>query len=283
MRIDAHQHFWHYVEDEFAWLTDDMAALRRDFLPGSLEPGLREAGYDGCVSVQAAQTLAETDFWLDQARLHPFVLGVVGWFDLAKPDLPDVLARYANEPRLVGARHIVQAEAAGFLERPDYVRGLRTLAQFGLTYDLLVREWQLPEALRFLAQVPEVKVVLDHCAKPAIKSGEWEPWASHMRQAARCPGVCCKLSGLSFEADWHTWSDGTIRPYVQHVLECFGPDRCMVGSDWPVCLAAGTYTKTMEAIESCLTGLSAGERADVVGGTAARFYGIGVPGDSASM
>lgn len=283
MKVDAHQHFWKFNDQDFGWIDDEMAVLRRDFTPDDLAAELSGSGYRASIAVQAAQTLQETDFLLGIARAHPFVAGVVGWFDLQSDRLPDVLVSFADDPLLVGARHIVQAERPGFMVQPAFVDGVRCLARFGLTYDLLIREWQMDEADEFLSMVEDVPVVLDHMAKPDLRGQAWEPWAGNIRRLARHPNLRCKISGLSFEAHWQSWSVELLRPYVEHVLECFGPERCMVGSDWPVSLVAGDYYRTMSALEQCLDSLSGEERKLVTGGNALNFYGIGTPGEAASM
>jgi L-fuconolactonase len=265
MKIDSHQHFWIYGP-EYAWIDNSIAMLRRDFMPTDLEPLLQADGFDGCVAVQARQTAEETTFLLKLAHENDFIKGVVGWVDLTQPF-------QANDSLLKGVRHIVQAEPAGFLDQPNFRAGVRALAEKGLTYDLLIKSQQLEEATRFVQAVPEVKIVLDHIAKPDIRSGQWEPWASQIREIAQCENLFVKLSGMAFEADWTTWTRDTLAPYVDHVLACFGPQRCMIGSDWPVCLAAGDYGKTIKAIESLV---SEDEATAILGGNATAFYGLTV-------
>jgi len=266
--IDAHQHFWHYDSDEFGWISDEMAACRRDFLPADLSPHLAEAGIEGTVAVQARCSDAENEFLLGLGSL---VLGVVGWVHLTSADVDDQLAKWASSPRFKGVREIAQGQAAGFLLRPSFVAGVNKLRNHGLTYDLLVYSNQLQESCAF-ADLVSTPMVLDHCAKPDIRRGMWEPWASQIRELARREHVWCKVSGLAFEADWATWDAEVLRPYIEHVLACFGSERCMVGSDWPVCLPAGDYGRVMAALESCL---SSAEREAVMGLNAARFYGLG--------
>ncbi|MEQ1823274.1 MAG: amidohydrolase family protein [Fimbriimonadaceae bacterium] len=263
MKIDSHQHFWIYGS-EYAWIDDSIAMLRRDFLPGDLEPLLKENGFDGCIAVQARQTVEETEFLLKLARENDFIKGVVGWVDLNQPF-------EVEDSKLKGIRHIVQAEPIGFLDQPNFRAGVRALAKKGLTYDLLIRSNQLEEATRFVQAVPEVKIVLDHIAKPDIRNRQWEPWASNIREISRCDNLYVKLSGMAFEADWATWTSDTLAPYMEHVLACFGPKRCMIGSDWPVCLAAGNYGKIIESIESLL---SDDDATAMLGGNASAFYNL---------
>lgn len=274
MRIDSHQHFWTYTEDEFGWITDEMGGLRCDFGPGDLEPVLAAAGMDGCVAVQARQTVDETQFLLSLADEFDFILGVVGWVDLRGATLVEDLERWTSHPKLVGMRHIVQGEGPGFMEGESFRAGVRTLGDFGLAYDLLIREHQMREAVDFVGAVDGVPIVLDHIGKPNIRSGQWEEWASMLWELSRFEHVFCKLSGMSFEADWSTWTGETLRPYVAHVLSCFGAERCLFGSDWPVCLPAGSYERTVGELSSVLSGLSAEESAAVWGGTAVRVYGL---------
>jgi len=257
-----------------AWITDEMHAIRRDFLPADLEPLLAAATMDGCVAVQADQSDAETRFLLELARLHPFIKGVVGWVDLRSPDLDATIEALAADPHLCGIRHVAQAEADDFLTQDDVVRGIERLGRMGLTYDILIYERQLPAALVLTARLPDQPFVLDHLAKPPIRVRRLEPWATHLRELARRPNVCCKLSGLVTEANWTRWRSADLQPYVDVALEAFGPDRLMFGSDWPVCLVAGSYEQLYGAIADCVSALSVAERDALFGGTAARFYGL---------
>jgi L-fuconolactonase len=252
-----------------------MAALKRDFLPPDLEPLLREAGFDGCVAVQAAQTPEETRFLLDLARRHPFVKAVVGWVDLVAPDLEAQLEHLGGEPALRGVRHIAQDEADDrFLARDDVVRGISALARHGLTYDILVYARQMPSAVELARRLPEQPFVVDHVAKPEIRAGRLESWRVHIRELAALPHVACKLSGLVTEADWSRWTPADLRPYLDVVLEAFGPERLMVGSDWPVCLLAADYPTVITLVRDLVAPLSDAEQAAILGGTAARFYGM---------
>lgn len=275
-RLDAHQHFWRYGPD-YAWIDEPRAALRRDFLPPELAPLLAAAGLDGCVAVQARSSWAETDFLLGLAREHPFVRGVVGWADLCAPDLEATLARYADEPRLVGLRHVVQDEPDDdFLRRDDFQRGVALAARRGLAYDLLIYPRQLPAALDFVRALPhDARLVLDHLGKPDVRAGTWEPWAGQLRELARAPNVFCKVSGLVTEADWHRWEPADLARYLDLALELFGPARLMFGSDWPVCTLASDYARWVAVARAHFAGLSAGEQAEVFGGTAARVYRLG--------
>ena len=274
IRIDAHQHFWRFDPARDAWITEEMSVLRHDFLPDDLAPLLAERGIDGTIAVQADQSEAETEFLLGLADDHPFIRGVVGWLDLTADDLTRRLEGFAVFERLRGLRHIAQAEADDFLAREDVVRGIGRLREFRLTYDILVYAHQLPAARALVERLPDQPFVVDHCAKPRIRDGEIEPWAAHMRELARRPNVWCKVSGLVTEADWSRWRPDDVRPYLDVVFEAFGPDRLMFGSDWPVCLLAGSHARVTELIERYAEQLTAGERDALFGDTAVRFYGL---------
>jgi len=272
--IDSHQHFWRFDAVRDAWITDDMRAIRRDFLPADLEPTLAANGIDGCVAVQADQSEAETRFLLDCARNYPFIKGVVGWVDLRSPRLEATLDELADEPRLRGVRHVAQAERDDFLTRDEVVRGIRSLGRLGLTYDILIHERQLPAALALTARLPDQPFVLDHLGKPSVRTGALEPWATGLRKLARRPNVCCKFSGLVTEADWSNWRPEHLRPYLDVAFEAFGPHRVMFGSDWPVCLVAAPYERVLEVVADYAGALSVDEREAVFAGNATRFYGL---------
>ena len=272
MRLDSHHHFWNYNAIEYAWIGDYMAALRRDFGPPDLQFALESAGIDGAIVVQARQTLDETKWLLELAQTHDFLRGVVGWVPLCAPDVADVLAEFAAYPKLVAARHVVQAEPDDFLARPDFNRGIAALERFGLVYDILIVERQLPAAIALVDAHPNQSFVLDHIAKPRIASGEMEPWAAGIRALAKRPNVVCKVSGLVTEADLRNWTSEQLRPYFEIVLEAFGPHRSMFGSDWPVCLAATSYAHWAATVRAWTRGFSQSEAAALWGETAARVY-----------
>jgi len=274
MRIDAHQHFWKYRADEYGWIDDSMSALRRDFLPADLEPDLKRAGFDGCVAVQAQHSVIETEWLLDLADLNPFIAGVVGWVDLRAKDVREHLARLANRPKLLGIRHVVQGEPDDrFLLRPDFLRGVGELEKFDLTYDILIYPKHLAVAAEFVQRFPAQRFVLDHLAKPFIKKGELEPWASDLRRLASHPNVFCKLSGMVTEADWKAWKPEHFGPYLETALECFGPNRLMIGSDWPVCLlAAEWYGHVMDVVQNFLSRYPGDLSDQILGETAQRFW-----------
>jgi L-fuconolactonase len=273
MHIDAHQHYWVYKAEEYAWIDESMSLLRRDFLPGDLGPERHEAGFQGSVAVQARQDLEETRWLLELADGDPSTVGVVGWVDLRSPEGHSQLAAFARNPKLVGIRHIVQSEPDDyFLLQRDFLRGIEALEEFDLAYDILIYTRQLPAAAEFVEQFPRQRFVLDHLAKPHIKAGEIEPWAAGIRRLAKFPNVYCKLSGMVTEADWKSWTAERIHPYLDVAFEAFGPQRLMVGSDWPVCLVAAPYADAMNVVKNYLDKFSSEVRDDVLGGNARRFW-----------
>ncbi len=277
MYIDAHQHFWVYEPREYAWIDDSMALLRRDFLPGDLKPELDRNGFQGCVAVQARQSLQETQWLLDLAKDAPFILGVVGWVDLRSPQVRSQLASFAANSKLVGIRHIVQSEPDDFLLQPEFLRGISALEEFDLAYDILIYTKHLPVAAEFVRTFPRQRFVLDHLAKPPVKTGAIDSWARGLRELAEFPNVFCKLSGLVTEADWRIWKQEQIAPYMDVALECFGPNRIMSGSDWPVCTLAASYTRTVDTAKDCLSRQTSEVRDAVLGGTAQRFWRLEPP------
>jgi L-fuconolactonase len=273
MRIDAHQHFWRYNSEEYGWIDVSMSSLRRDFLPQDLKIELDSAGFDGSIAVQARQTLEETRWLLKLAETSPFILGIVGWIDLRSRDVRSQLAEFAANPKFLGVRHIVQSEPDDrFLLQPEFLRGVSNLEEFDLTYDILMYPRHLPIATEFVKHFPRQPFVLDHLAKPLIKSATMEPWRSHLRELAKQPNVFCKLSGLVTEADWKNWNPSHIAPYIDAAFECFGPERLMIGSDWPVCTVAGSFAQTMDLVIEYLSRFPEHVRDAVLGGNAERFW-----------
>jgi len=272
-RIDSHQHFWHYHPGKDGWITDDMAVIQRDFLPNDLEPILDANGVSGCVAVQADQSEAETSFLLGLADRHSFIQGVVGWVDLQAPDVSDRLAHFSRYPKLKGFRHIVQGEEdSRFLLRPAFLNGIEALAQHGYTYDILVKPHQLDAAIEFVRCFPDQPFVIDHLAKPYIKTGDREPWAAHLETVAAYPHVYCKLSGMVTEADWNGWKPSDFLFYTQHIIQVFGPHRVMFGSDWPVCLVAAPYREVVELVGLAIDELSPAEQGLIWHKNAVDFY-----------
>ncbi|MGA2811734.1 MAG: amidohydrolase family protein [Candidatus Acidiferrum sp.] len=272
MHIDAHQHFWIYEPQEYAWLDETMATLRRDFLPAELRPLLDKDGFQGSVLVQVRQSLEETRWMLELAARHQFILGVVGWVDLRSPRLRVDLEALAGAPKLVGIRHIVQAEADDFLLRPDFLHGVSLLEEFDLAYDLLIYPRHLPVAAEFVRRFPRQRFVLDHLAKPPVKSAAVDEWARGIRELASFPNLYAKVSGLVTEADWQAWKPDDFRPYLDVAFESFGASRLMMGSDWPVCRVAASYERTVNLVKEYLGKYLPEEREAVVGGNAAKFW-----------
>lgn len=272
MQIDAHQHFWVYNAQEYSWIDDAMASIRRDFLPVDLKPQLEKTGVQGSVVVQTRQTLEETRWLLELAAADPYILGVVGWVDLRSPGLAEQLEIFATNPKLVGIRHIVQSEPDGFLLQPEFQYGISLLEEFDLAYDILVYSKHLPMAAQFVERFPRQRFVLDHLAKPPVKSGAVDEWARGIRRLASLPNVYAKLSGLVTEADWQFWQPEHVRPYLDVAFECFGPRRLMIGSDWPVCTVAASYEQTINLVKGYVNWCTAEEREAILGGNAAKFW-----------
>ncbi|MGA1798619.1 amidohydrolase family protein [Sphingomonas sp. 4RDLI-65] len=277
-RIDAHQHFWCYSTAEYGWIDAD-GVLARDYGPADLMPLLDSARVDGCIAVQALQTETETDRLLDLAAANPRIVGVVGWVDLCADDLEARLDRW-QAPALVGFRHLVQGEPADdFLLTPSFVRGVRTVLARGFSYDILVTPRQAGHVRRFVDSVADAAVdgrrlILDHGAKPDIAGGGWQPWADAIADMAQAPSFSCKISGLVTEADHAHWTADQIARYLDHLLACFGPDRLIFGSDWPVCLLAADYARVHDLIDAFVTRSCPEARSQIFGGTAAIAYGL---------
>ncbi|HXS74901.1 MAG TPA: amidohydrolase family protein [Terracidiphilus sp.] len=276
MRLDAHQHFWKYSPAEYGWINDKMGGLRRDFLPQDLRPLLASEGFDGSIAVQARQSLEETRWLLELAVRNDIVRGVVGWVDLRSPDLSAHLHQFAQNPKLVGFRHVVQDEPDDeFMLRSDFRRGIGRLREYNLAYDILIFPRQLQAAIKLVHEFPDQRFVLDHIAKPMIAEGRMEPWDLGIRELAKAGNVCCKLSGMVTEARWDDWKAADFRPYLDTVLDAFGSARLMIGSDWPVCTVAGTYGRAIGLVRDYIGQLTSSEQEAMLGGNCARFYGIG--------
>jgi L-fuconolactonase len=275
MRIDSHVHFWRYSADEYGWIDDSMALLRCNFLPGDARSEMNRAGVHACVAVQARQTLAETRWLLELAEAYPFIAGVVGWVDLRAGDVSRQLEGLVSYPKLVGVRHILQSEPDDrFMIGASFCRGISVLKDFDLAYDILIYPKHLPVAAELVSRFSDQRFVLDHLAKPGIRSGEIREWERDLRVLAEFPHVFCKLSGLVTEADWIRWSPENIRPYLDVAFDCFGAHRLMAGSDWPVCTVAADYARTLALINDYMTTRPATERDGVMGGNAARFWSL---------
>jgi len=273
-RIDSHQHFWNYDENQYPWLSKN-SPLHRDWLPEDWQKEGGKAGLDGSIAVQARQTLEESRWLLTLADHFPLVKGVVGWVDLQSEQVEEPLEELADHPKFVGVRHVVQDEAEDeFMLRPAFLRGLGRLKQFKLTYDLLTFPRHLTVARKVVEKFPDQKFVLDHIAKPFIKAGTISPWDRDLRELAKFKNVWCKVSGLVTEANWNQWKPPDFRPYLDVVFEAFGEDRLMFGSDWPVCLIAGSYEDVLGIVRDYIQPLPEVSRQKILGDNAARFYGI---------
>lgn len=272
-RIDAHHHLWRYSETEYPWIREEMDAIRRDFLVADLERTLQDAGLDGAVTVQARQTLAETEWLLDLSSAHESIRAVVGWVPLVDPSLRGTLEELSAQPKLRAVRHGLQDEPyESYMLRKDFQAGISLLNHFGLAYDLLIFERHLPQALQLVDSHPNQVFILDHIAKPRIRDGVMSPWKERLRELSERRNVFCKLSGLVTEANSQRWTESDLQPYIEWVLECFGAERTMFGSDWPVCLVATSYNGWLEIVLRATSTLSPSEQRALLGETAKRAY-----------
>ncbi len=267
MIIDTHVHFWQYTPEEFGWIGDDMAAIRRDFLPADLP--LKQHGVDGVIAVQARQSVAETVWLTELAMRHPAIRGIVGWLPLASPAIEPLLEE--RHPKLIGLRHVLQAESPAFFADAAFNDGLAVLSRLGLSYDLLVTEPQLPAAIELVDRHPNLTFIVDHLAKPELKGGPSVAWRGGIAELARRPNVLCKISGGITEAKLD-WRAADMTPYFDSALEAFSPRRLMFGSNWPVAEAAGGYGRWLAAVRDWAAKLTASGRADLFGETAKRAY-----------
>jgi L-fuconolactonase len=278
--IDAHHHLWRYTPSEYDWIDQDMAALRRDFLPKDLIEAMATADIDGTIAVQARQTLEETRWLLDLADDCQTIRGVVGWAPIAGEDFPACMEEFDGREKLKGLRHVIQGEKdEHYILREDFNSGIRTMLGSGLIYEILIYERHLPQTIDFVGEHPDQPFVLDHIAKPLIAGAVLEPWASRMRELGQRENVWCKLSGLVTEADWRdagksAWTPDTLKPYLDVAVEAFGPARLMAGSDWPVCLLASGYPQWWTLLRDYFAPFSETERAAVFGQTAIDVYGL---------
>jgi L-fuconolactonase len=278
VRIDAHQHFWRYSAEDYPWLDDSMASLRRNFAPDDLQPELERASISGTVLVEARSAVQETESLLGVANQTEFVRGVVGWLPLTDPAVGELLERFAAEPKFRGLRHAILAEAdPEFMQRADFNRGIALLAPRRLTFDLLFAPGNLAGAPQLVDRHPEQLFVLDHFAKPLIRERQLEPWSTQLRELARRPNVYCKVSGLTTEAERQSWQLSDLRPYLDVALEAFTPARMMFGSDWPMCTLATSYQRWLDTVTEWIAALSASERERILGGTAVEAYRLAGP------
>lgn len=274
MIVDAHQHFWNYSPETHSWISDDMSVLKRNFLPPDFLSITKAKDIKGTIAVQADQTEQETEFLLSLAKNSDFIKGVVGWVDLRSPQLDQKLKKYSSEKLLKGFRHVVQSEPKGFLSDPKFIAGVNKLADYNFTYDLLIYHHQLEEALQFAGKTTNVKIVVDHIAKPPIRTGEKTHWELNLAALASFKNIYCKLSGMVTEANWRNWNYDDLEPFIDEVFEAFGADRIMYGSDWPVCLVAGSYDDQFSVVDKYISRLTESEKRNVLGENAKRFYNL---------
>ncbi|HDZ04369.1 hypothetical protein LCGC14_0205790 [marine sediment metagenome] len=276
MIIDSHQHFWKYDSVRDSWIDDTMKIIQRDFLPSDLDPILKTNNIDGCIAIQADQSEKETEFLLDLAKNNKFIKGIVGWVNLRDNEVENRLEYFSQNTLFKGVRHILQAEKDDFMLDQAFHNGIKKLEPLNLAYDILIYPHQLKNSKTLVSKFPNQKFILNHLAKPSIKSGEIESWKAEIKTLATFPNVYCKLSGLTTEANWHNWKTEDFTPYIDLVFEEFGAHRIMYGSDWPVCLLSGNYSKTKEIVTTYIKKLSSLEQQQVMGLNALHFYGIAI-------
>ncbi|MCK0159187.1 amidohydrolase family protein [Allomuricauda sp. F6463D] len=274
MIIDSHQHFWKYDPIRDSWIDGTMKTIQRDFLPSDLGPVLKKNNVDGCIAIQADQSEDESNFLLNLAEENNFIKGVVGWVDLCDPNVDQRLAHYSQSPYFKGVRHILQAERPEFMLQDAFLNGIEKLSFFDLTYDILVYSHQLKNSIALVSKFPEQRFVLDHLAKPPIKSGKLGDWKNDIMELAKNTNVYCKLSGMVTEAVLGNWSKEDFRPYMDVVLDAFGTERIMYGSDWPVCLLSGNYTEVLSIVSDYIDQFSVQEQSQIMGVNAYKFYGL---------
>lgn len=270
--IDTHQHFWKYDSIEFDWITDDMSRIKEDFLPKQLKGVIEKAGVNAVVSVQARQTTGETEWLFDLAAENDFIRGVVGWLPLIDPSAESYLEKYSENPYLKALRHVLQGEKDEYMLAGEFTRGIGLLKKYNIVYDILIFEKQLPAAIQLVDHHPGQVFVLDHIAKPRIAENILTPWKENISKLAERPNVYCKISGIVTEADFTRWTKEQLYPYMNTVMEAFGPDRLMFGSDWPVCLVACDYIEWLSLVKDWLGHLTVDEQAMILGGNAVRVY-----------
>ena len=272
--IDSHQHFWKYDPVSYSWINDDMQVIRRDFLPGDLAVVLNENKVEGCIVVQADQTEEETDWLIILASKNDFIQGIIGWVDLRSDKIEERLRHYLQFNKVKGFRHVLQGEEPSFMLQKDFLNGISKLDEFGFAYDILIFPHHLEAALQLVEQFPQQRFVIDHVAKPYIKDGKIDEWKAGMEKLAQHPYVYCKISGMVTEADWHNWTAEQLKPYLDVVVESFGIDRIMFGSDWPVCLVATSYSKWLQTVQNYFESFTEEDQEKIFSGNAARFYNL---------
>ena len=275
MKIDSHHHFWKYDPHTYSWMNEKMEVLKVDYQPIDLKKEIEEAGIDGVVSVQADQSLRETDDLLEHAKTNDFILGVVGWFPLADSNVKDLFDKYSNNQLLKGIRHVIQDEPDdNFILGEQFNRGVSLIKDYNWVYDILIYERQLGPSIQFVDRHPEQIFVLDHIAKPRIGESVIEPWKAQMYEMSKRENVSCKLSGIATEAKWNEWKKEDLIPYMEIALDAFGPGRVMFGSDWPVAKLAVEYGPWVEICRDFISSLSDNEKSLIEGRVALEIYGL---------
>ena len=274
-KIDAHQHFWIYNVKDYGWIDNKMNALQRDFLPEHLWEEQKKIGFDGSITVQARQSLRETEWLLELASEHSRIKGVVGWVDLCSESIEEQLAEFTSNRKLVGVRHVLQDEPDdNFMLQNNFRRGISFLYKYNLAYDILIFPRHIPSAVNLVREFPDQRFVIDHIAKPLIKDRIFSPWEKDIKALAHFPNVYCKVSGMVTEANWKKWEPEDIYPYLDIVFEAFGDDRLMIGSDWPVCGLAGNYETVMNVTIDYFKDFRENAKSKIFGGNCANFYNI---------
>ncbi|WP_119791621.1 amidohydrolase family protein [Flavobacterium anhuiense] len=271
-RIDSHQHFWKFDPVRDSWIDETMQNIQRDFLPKDLEPLLKENEFEGCVAVQASQSEEETHFLLDLAAKNDFIKGVVGWIDLRNENIEGRLQFFSDQKKLKGFRHVVQGEADDFMDGAEFRRGIAALQPFNYTYDILIFHRQLPAAMCLVKDFPNQKFVIDHIAKPDIKSGSIDSWKKGIEEIAKYDNVWCKISGMVTEADWKNWKPEDLKPYLDVIFENFSIDKLMYGSDWPVLNVASDYHEVVKTLEDYVSKFSVEDQNKIWFENAKEFY-----------
>lgn len=272
--IDTHQHFWKYDPVNYSWINDEMQVIRKDFLPGDLAVIVNEEKLHGTIAVQADQTEAETDWLLQLAAKNDFIKGVVGWVDLRSSNIEERLQHYQQFSKLKGFRHVLQGEEPSFMLQESFLNGISKLNEYGFAFDILIFPQHLEAALQLVKQFPEQRFVIDHVAKPTIKDGKIDEWKKGMQQLAQHSNVYCKISGMVTEADWKNWTAEQLKPYIDVVVESFGIDRIMYGSDWPVCLVASSYKKWLQTVKEYFSAYSVEDQEKIFIDNAIQFYNL---------
>lgn len=272
-RIDSHQHFWHYDPAKHVWMNDEMKVLKTDYLPTDLEPLLKNCELDGCVAVQANQSEVENDFLLSLVNQYDFIKGIVGWVDLRAENVSERLEYYQQFPTIKGFRHVIHDEPElDFMLQPKFMKGVSVLKNYGYTYDILIFAEHLPNTLTFVKNLPDQPFVIDHIAKPNIKNSEIDTWKKQLMDIAYFENVYCKISGMVTEADWSSWKKEDFTKYLDAVVEAFGTNRLMYGSDWPVCTLAANYETQFNIVKDYFSSFSKTEQDQILSGNAHTFY-----------